>query len=610
MRTLLLLALVLPLAAGGVARADPEERPKGKLRIALAGKIETLDPPKAASEQARICVTNLFDQLYEYEHLARPYRLKPCLAAAMPEISEDGLVQTIRLRKGIRYRDDPCFPGGKARELVAADVVFCLKRLMDAHVKSPGRWMLEQKIVGLDAFAAASADKPEDPHRHAYGPVAGYPAVAGLLATGPHTLQVKLLKPMPELVWLLAGTWMSVYPPEAVKQYGARFGEHPVSTGPYDVTLFVGQRTLLLQRDPGYREDRYPTEGMPGDERDGYLADAGRLLPLHAYVEVKSYETAQAAWLAFQSGQADYAEIPRDSFAAVVVPATGEPHEWVKERGVRLHRDPRLEIQYDAFNMEDPVLGQPAGEKGLAIRRAISVAADDVYAMTRLYTHVSERVYGPLLPEFDGYDHEFRNDWLPRDGESRKDLVAAAADILAEAGLEGGKGVPALKMHIMNDPSSAVVFGVLKKHLAEIGLTVEPVPVDWPTMQAALKEGKAQMWSSSWYADYPSAQNFLQLFYGPNAPDPNFTRYSNPEFDEYYEEAYGLPAGQERTDAYRMMQRIAANDCPWRYRFRRIRWAASHQWLSGYRHNDIVPKYFKYCRPDDAARQKAVESWK
>jgi ABC-type transport system substrate-binding protein len=613
MRTLAATVLLVPLLALGTARAKPET-PEGKARFALIGKIETLDPPKASSESARTCVANLYDQLYEYDHLKRPYELKPCLAAELPEISEDGRTHTIRLEPGIRYVDDPCFPGGKGRAVTASDVVFCIKRMMDAHTKSPGQWMLERKITGLDAFVKASAKVTPNPNRSVYRERDGYPDVPGLRALDDLTLRVHLLEPMPELPWLMALPWVSIYPPEAVKQYGTLLARRAVGTGPYKLTLFIGGRRLLLQWNPDYREERYPKTGTGRDHREGMMKCAGRRLPLNALVEVTTYDgegAAQAAWGAFKNGEADCAEIPRgDSLTAAVDVRTNRLLPWLAKRGVRLHRDPRLEVFYDAFNHEDPVLGRPAGEKARALRRAICLATDDVYAMTRLYGHQSERVYGPVLPEMRGYDEAFSNDWLRQDDESREEAVALAKELLEEAGIPMAKGVPVLRMHIMSDKGALLVFQIFQRQLAEVGIRVEAVPVTWPEMQAALNAKKAQMWTSSWYADYPDAQNFLQLFYGPNSPDPNFSNYRNDEFDDYYAEARLLPPGDDRDLAYRQMQRIVADDCIWRFKFRRIRWSASQPWISGYRHNDVVQKYFKYCHVDEDARTKAIEGWK
>lgn len=605
MRTVLL--LVLPLLALGTAHGGPEETPEGKVRFAVVGKIETLDPPKASSEAARTCVANLYDQLYEYEHLTRPYRLKPCLAAAMPEISADGRTHTIRLKPGIRYVDDVCFRGGQGRAVTADDVVFCIKRMMDARTQSPGQWMLARKINGLDDFVAASAKIAANPNRSVYREIDGYPTVAGLEVVDELTLRIHLVKPMPELPWLMALPWLSVYPPEAVKIHGARLGKHAVNTGPFKVTLLIGDRKLLLQWNPAYREEHYPKTGTGRDRQAGLLRSAGRRLPLSALFEVTAYPAAQTAWTAFQARQADCAEIDRDSLATAVDVRTGRLLPYLKQRGVRLHRDPRLEIHYDAFNWEDPVIGGPAGERGRAIRRAICLAVDDEYALTRLYTNQAERVFGPILPEMHAYRDQFTNEWLPQADETREDVLEIARETLADAGIPEARGVPVLRMHIMDDPTSRNVFDILKRQVAEVGIRIEAVPVSWPEMQAVLKAKQAQMWSSSWYADYPDAQNFLQLFYGPNAPDPNFSNYRNADFDEYYAEARLLPPGEDRDLAYREMQRIVTDDCPWRFKFRRIRWSASQGWLSGYRHNDVVQKCFKYCHADEAARKKAAK---
>jgi ABC-type transport system substrate-binding protein len=323
-------------------------------------------------------------------------------------------------------------------------------------------------------------------------------------------------------------------------------------------------------------------------------------------VEVTAYPDPLAAWAAFLGGEADVAEIPRDALPAAVDVASGRLLPYLAERGVRLHRDPRLEIFYDAFNAEDPVLGRPAGERGLALRRAICLAVDDDWTMTRLYTNHSERVQGPLLPEMRGYDPAFRNPWTRADDETREDAITLARETLAAAGMPEGRGVPVLRMHILDDPMSRQVFDIMRVQLAEIGLRVEPVPVAWPRMQEVLRAKQAQWWTSSWYADYPDAFTFLQLFHGPNGPEPNYANYRDAEFDELYREARLLPPGRDRDDLVRWMQRIVTDDCAWRFRFRRVRWAASQGWLSGYRHNDVVPKHFKYCRADEAARQRLL----
>jgi ABC-type transport system substrate-binding protein len=586
-RAALLAALLLQVPA---ARAAPEPATTGTVRVAMVAPLTSLDPARAASETERVCISNFYDQLYGYEARTRPYRLVPRLAAALPEISKDGLTQTIRLRSDVRFADDGCFPDTRGRALAATDVVFCLLRMMDAHHPSPGRWMFQHRIVGLDAFARASADVPADPARASYPASQGYPAVSGLEALDAHTLRVHLTRPMPELAWLLASPWTSIYPPEAVRTYGASFGRRPVSSGPYRVVLLDPNRSLLFRRNPTFREERSPTPAPRGSDP----SEARKLLPRNDAIEVRVYASPMAAWNDFTNGDADLARIPRDTFTAVVDPARGVLRPALAQRGVGLHRDPRLEIFYDAFNWEDPVVGKPAGEKGRALRYAICLAADDTWAMTRLYTYGCEPVQGPILPEMTSYDPLLRNDAIRREDETEAEALDAAREILADAGYDKAHPPPVLHMHVLSDATSLKVFQQLKEQVARVGIRIQPVAVTWPALQQALRAKKAQMWTSSWYADHPDAQNFLQLFYGPNAPDPNACNYRNPEVDQLYEEARGLPPGEKRDDLFAQIAEIVVHDCVWRYRFRRVVWTATQPWIHGFTWNDVAPKHLRY----------------
>jgi ABC-type transport system substrate-binding protein len=115
----------------------------------------------------------------------------------MPEVSPDGKVVRIRLKAGVRYVDDPCFraTGGKGREVVASDVVFCIKRLMDLRSDTKGSWILAGKVEGLDAFSKASAKAPPDPARDRYLEEEGFPAVSGLVEVDAHTVEFRSSSP-------------------------------------------------------------------------------------------------------------------------------------------------------------------------------------------------------------------------------------------------------------------------------------------------------------------------------------------------------------------------------------------------------------------------------
>ena len=86
-----------------------------------------MDPLQAASVPDSKAISLVYEPLLEVEYGVRPYRLKPCLCH-MPEISDDGLTYTYRIREESRFQDDPCFPGGKGRPVTAEDVKYSLER--------------------------------------------------------------------------------------------------------------------------------------------------------------------------------------------------------------------------------------------------------------------------------------------------------------------------------------------------------------------------------------------------------------------------------------------------------------------------------------------------
>ncbi len=601
MRNRWVVLLLLPLCCVvQTAGAEPEKREGGTLQVAVPNKIQSLDPTQAEDEPSKLLVWNLFDQLYEYHYLKRPYELVPCLAAALPAVSDDQLTYTIRLKKGVRYVDDACFPGGKGRTLNASDVVFCFKRLMDARVKSPGTWVLKGRIAGLDAFAESSKTWKPKPDETTY------PDVEGIVAVDAHTVRIKLVRPYAQIRWLLASQYLSIYPPEAVAAYGDKLGEHAVSTGPYVVSAYEPATSVLLKRNPNYREDRYPSEGKAGDDEAGFLADESRLLPLHSMVVVKVFAGKPLSeWLYFREGQIDVTMLPAgEAFDAAIDRSTMDLVPDLKKVGMRLNKEPRLEIWYDAFNMEDPILGHPNGEKGKAIRRAISLVTDDDWTMNTLYRGQMIPQHGPILREFQEYDEYFMNDAKRQPGDTRQRMIREARKELERAGYPDGKGLPVFKKDVTEYGQS--IFERFQKDAAQIGIKFEGNPIKWGDYKTRLANKEAQMWSISWTADYPDAQNFLQLFYGPNSPDPNASNYDNPAFNELYEKAMQLPPGEERTDLYREMAEIVAEDCPWIFRYRRVRYGVTQHWLQNYRFNAMGERFFKYCRVDTAARIRGL----
>jgi ABC-type transport system substrate-binding protein len=144
-------ALLFATAAVPLAAADMSKT----LRLAFQLAESGFDPAIFQDVYSGMLSTNILDPLVDYDYLARPAKLKPNTAEALPEVSSDGLTYTFRVKPGIYFTPDPAFRD-KRRELVAADYAFVIKRLFDPKVKSPNLYLLEGKIVGLDALMERS----------------------------------------------------------------------------------------------------------------------------------------------------------------------------------------------------------------------------------------------------------------------------------------------------------------------------------------------------------------------------------------------------------------------------------------------------------------------
>ncbi|MBM3405242.1 MAG: ABC transporter substrate-binding protein, partial [Bacteroidetes bacterium] len=131
---------------------DPEKK---IFRYNESAGITSLDPA-FAKDQANIWAVNqLFNGLVQ---LSSDLHIQPCIAKSW-RISDDGLTYTFTLRGDVFFHDNPCFPDGEGRRLIASDFVFSLRRLADPQMASPGAWILND-VAEADGHKQVSC--PDD----------------------------------------------------------------------------------------------------------------------------------------------------------------------------------------------------------------------------------------------------------------------------------------------------------------------------------------------------------------------------------------------------------------------------------------------------------------
>jgi ABC-type transport system substrate-binding protein len=553
------------------------------------GRISGFDPARAMDVYSALAVAQIYEGLVQYAYLDRPYRIEACLAESPPLVSPDGLDYTFRLRRGIYFQDDPCFirTAGRGRELTADDFVYSIKRVADIKVASTGYWAFRGRIAGLDAFREQSARGTPDYSKE----------IEGLKALDRFTLRIRLTRPFPSLLWILAMNYAFAVPREAVDYYGADFVNHPVGTGPYILRSHIHNYRLEFVRNPKWAEtgrvDTYPGKGAVGDQGKGLLRDAGLPMPFVDRIVQYVIGDPSSQWLMFLSGQLETSGIARDNWDAVMS-ANRELAAPLKARGIIMDSVPALDTSYIGFNMDDPVVGQ-----NRPLRQAMMCAFD----RQKWVEFQNGRVMpasGPIPPAMAVRDNDVSLHPFNLD---------RARELLKEAGYPGGIDPRTgrrleLSLELGSGGSDTrETAEVIASFMEKIGVVISPSFNNWPTLLKKIEQRRAQMFLMSWVADYPDPENFLQLFYGPNVtPGANRTNYRNAEFDGLYERAGLLPEGPEKRALYAQMERRVMEDCPWLFIHHSMSFGLRHPWLENFKRHDFPYGMSKYLKIDETTR--------
>lgn len=574
------------------------ENKKETVIYSQTNPIRGLDPASAGEVSSSVAIARMYEGLLEYDYLERPYKVVPLLAESMPAISDDGLIYTFKIRKGIYFHDNPCFPDGKGRELNANDFIYSIKRVADVKNVSSGFWAFNRRIKGINAFHDASKNKEATDYEM---------QVEGLQALDSHTLQITLNEPYPQLLYILAMHYAFALPHEAVAFYGKDFVNNPVGTGPYELVEWRRNSRIEFVRSPKWAEtgrmESFPSHGTAKQKQDGLLRDAGQQLPFIDRVVQYVVEDSTTAWMMFLSGQLGVSAISRDNWDAVI---TGDKklNDALGQREIELISSPTLDVYYIGFNWDDPVLGESKdpeeNERHRKLRQALSCAYD--FDQMNQYMNYRLHPIGGPVPQ-------------PLAGCLKKPSpyaynIEKAKKLLSEAGYPEGIDPATGKRLVLSmelgsaDSNTRQSMELMADMYQKIGIVLKASYNTWPSFIEKMNRRQAQMFRLGWVADYPDAENFLQLFYSKNeSPGPNHSNYRNSEIDTLYEQIRTMQDTPKRTAIYEKMAKIIIEDCPWVYMYQPMSYALRHNWLENYTSHDFPYGMGKYYRINNDARK-------
>lgn len=544
------------------------------IEISLTGEISSIDPAACYDTVCYVPVTQVYESLYEFDYLKRPYSLRPLLAEGMPQTSPDRLTYTFKIKKGIKYHDSPILP--KGREVKAQDIINQIKRISFlGTTTSKGFWLFDGKVKGLNEWR----EKVQADLNLFFSE-----SVEGLSAPDDQTLVVKLTAPYPQLLYAMSMSFTSPVPEEAIKASNNDLSQQAVGTGAYYITSYNPTQGIDLQKNENYLTSAYPTEADRWAQDRGMLKDAGARLPFMPKVRLTVIKEAQTDWLNFMKKKIDMINLTKDHYH-VALTNEGKLKSEIIENQIELQSSPTLIYWWIAFNMKDPVVGQ-----NLNLRKAIAHGVNyDKYI--ELFTYnIAQKANSIFPPGIPGYDpsHE-----LPY----KYDLTVAK-EFLKKAGYPDGKGLPTLKFDIRGSDTRRRQMGeFIQQELRQLGINVEVVINTFPGFLEKARKGELQFWQGGWVMDYPDAENVLQLLASQNLPPgSNYSNYVNAEYDQLFKEARQLEDGKRKFELMKKMENMVNADLPWAMQYYSRNYILSHKYLKNFMYSDIIYNNIKYLR--------------
>lgn len=567
------------------------------IRVAFQVDVTGFDP-QATNDLYSAHVNNaLFGNLFEFDYYVRPVRLRGMLAESLPEISSDGLVWKIRLHKGLYFADDPVFKG-KKREVIAQDLVYSWKRMLDPKIISPNLWHIDGKVVGMDEVVADAKKTGKFDYDR---------PVAGLKALDRYTVQLTLKQPDYTLTELMQQYNWSPVAREAIEAYrdaGGRTMNNPVGAGPYLIKQWVKGNKVILTKNPNYSQKYSLTEGETAEDKAVIARNQGKDLPLVGNVEISIIEEANPRLLTFKSGALDYEFVGQDLIGNVV--QGGKLLPEYSEKNIRHQRAMDPALAYDYFNLEDPMVGGLTPDR-IALRRAIilSFPTDDyVRVVFRNQAEPANQVIPPTQtghvankPNLNKQDVQMANALLDKFGYK---------DVDGDGFREMPDGKP-LTITRSSTPRAIdrETDELWKKALDSIKIKIQYNNQKWPDLLKQGRAGQLQFWGLGWISQATDGNSFVQLLYSKNIGQSNFARLNMKQYDELYEQAQKLPLGPKRWALYKAMNEIATVYSVWHPGVFRYQNVLMQPWLSNYKRNPFRQHFWHLMDIDETKRPKS-----
>jgi oligopeptide transport system substrate-binding protein len=487
--------------------------------------LKSLYPLNVTEVTAHRIAEQIYEGLVKFDDST--LAVLPCIAKSW-DISADGMKYTFHLRNNVFFYDDDCFENNIGRKVTAHDFKYCFDRLCyNNPAENQGFWIFKDIVHGANEYYAKTETNKND-----------FSGVSGIVAIDDTTLQIQLIQPYAVFLARLGLIFTKVYPKEAVEKYGSEMRLHCVGTGPFFIKKILDNQVVFLTKNKKYwAKDEY-----------------GNQLPFLENIKVTFIHEKKTELQEFVAGKSDLVyKFPLEMIDEIIDINTNLKPAYQK---FQLQFLPSMSLQYYGFLHQGKIFHNKA------VRQAFCYAVDRVkLCKYTLKNSGFPAIYGMVPPGTGTYDPTLVKGYTYQPEKARK--------LLAEAGYPNGKNFPKVTLQLNSGGSrNTQVAEAIKKMIEEtLNIKIELLMIPWAQHTEAVEAAKADFFRLGWIADYPDAENFLNLFHSKHVPKDttektyiNSYRYKNSEYDAIFNNAITITNETERNLMYAKADQKAIDD--------------------------------------------------
>lgn len=485
-----------------IAACKPFSGTKKIVKFNQVQGVESLDPAFAKNLNIMWHVHTIYNRLIEFDSSMLP---QPSLAKRW-SISQDRLTYTFYLRDDVYFHDHEVFPSGKGRKMTAQDVVYSFTRIIDEATASPGAWIFNDRVDSLQPFVALNDT----------------------------TFQLKLIRPFNPMMGILSMQYCSVVPHEVVERYGKDFRANPCGTGPFVFHQWEESVAITYRKNEHYWEK---------DEH-------GTRLPYIDGIKVSFIDNKASEFLLFMQGDIHFMNGIDATFKDQVLTKKGTLKPQY-EKQMKLYKGPYLNVEYLGFLLDTEKQNQKIllNQK---LRQIINYGFDRKKLVMYLRNNIGFAATEGFIPiGLPGYDATITKGYECNPMKASS-LLAALKKELGE--------LPTITLLSNDNYSDRCNF--IASELQRIGLSIKVEILQPSILREQMSSSQASFFWGTWIADYPDAESYLTMYYGKNTAPPNYTRFSNSNYDRLYEQCLVEADEAKKIALYQKMDRIIIEEAP------------------------------------------------